>query len=360
MSDKAYLILADGSVFEGTARGAKGTSVGELIFDTGMSGYQEVLTDPTFAGQIVMMTYPLIGNCGVNDEDNEADVSYLKGLVVKELVDLPNNYRMQGTINDFLIQKNIIAIEGTDTREITRILRSKGVMNAVITTEELSFEDVKEKIASYKIEGMVEKTTSDKIYKQGDGKFSVALLDLGQKKSFINSLNKRGASVTVYPASTPAEVILNAGHDGVLISSGAGNPCDCEFQIKTVKQLLEAKIPMLGISMGHQLIALASGAKTYKLPYGHHGANHPVFDSAKNKTFITAQNHGYAVDGSTVNESIAEISHINKNDNTVEGLRFKNAPVISVQFSPEGSPGPRETKYIFDDFILMLGGKANA
>ncbi len=360
MSDKAYLILADGSVFEGRACGACGTSVGELIFDTGMSGYQEVLADPAFAGQIVMFTYPLIGNCGTNNEDCESDTSYLRGLVVKELIDYPNNYRMKGIIGDYLKEQNIVAIEGVDTRAITRKLRSAGVMNAVVTTEELTYEDVKDKLESYKITGMVEETSCKEIYKKGDGKLSVGLIDYGQKESFIDALTSRGASVTVYPATTEADVILNANHDGILLSNGAGDPAECKKQIEVIKALAESKIPMFGICLGHQLLALAHGAKTTKLTYGHHGANHPVKDVEKGKTYIVAQNHGYVVDKASLKADVMEISHINLNDDTIEGLRYKNLPFISVQFHPNGCPGPKETEFLFDEFVKMMGGKENA
>lgn len=360
MSDKAYLILADGSVFEGRSVGAKGTSVGELIFDTGMSGYQEALSDPSFSGQIIMFTYPLIGNCGINDEDSESSVSHIRGLVVKELVNFGSNYRMKGTIGDYLKEQNIVAIEGVDTRAITRKLRDEGVMNAVVTTEKLTFDDVKDELKAYKITGMVEKTSCKEIFTEGSGKLSVGLIDYGQKKSFIESLVKRGASVTVYPADTSAETILSAKHDGIMLSNGAGDPAECEKQIETVKKLIDAKIPMFGVCLGHQLLALAHGFKTYKLPYGHHGGNHPVTDTAKGKTYITAQNHGYAVCADSVSSSVAEISHTNLNDGTVEGLRYKNAPIFSVQFHPDGCPGPKETAYLFDEFISVMGGNKDA
>lgn len=360
MTEKAYLILADGSVFTGRAVGAKGTSVGELIFDTGMSGYQEALSDPSFYGQIVMFTYPLIGNCGINDEDSESDKSYLRGIVVKELVNFGNNYRMKGTIGDYLEKQNIIAIEGVDTRAITRKLRDNGTMNAVITTEELTFSDVKDKLCEYKITGAVEETSCKEIYKVGEGKLSVGLIDYGQKKAFIESLVKRGVSVTVYPESTDADTILKAKHNGIMLSNGAGDPAILTKQIETVKKLADAKIPMFGVSLGHQILALANGFKTYKLSYGHHGGNHPVTDLAKGKTYITAQNHGYAVCSDSVDTSIAEISYKNLNDNTVEGLKYKNTPAFSVQFAPDGCPGPKETAYLFDEFVSLMGGKKNA
>lgn len=360
MSDKAYLILADGTTFTGTACGAKGTSVGELIFDTGMSGYQEVLSDASFYGQIVMFTYPLIGNCGVNDEDCECENSYVRGLVVKELIDYPNNYRMTGKIGDYLKKQNIVAIEGVDTRAITRKLRDSGVMNAVITTEELTFADVKEKIAEFKIENAVLETSCKEIYKASGGELSVGLIDYGQKQSFIDALAERGASVTVYPADTDSETILKAGHAGIVLSNGAGNPADLTAQIETVKKLVESKIPMFGICLGHQLLALACGAKTYKLTYGHHGANHPVKDVLSGKTYICAQNHGYAVDEASLSGTDLEVSHTNLNDGTVEGLKAKNAPLFSVQFHPNGCPGPKETAFLFDEFVKMMGGNKNA
>lgn len=360
MSDKAYLILADGTVFEGRSCGASGTAVGELIFDTSMSGYQEALSDPTFAGQIVMMTYPLIGNCGVNDEDNESDENYLHALVVKELVSYPNNFRMSGNLLDYLKEKNIIAIEGVDTRAITKKLRDEGVMNAVVSTEYKTFDEVKDIISSYKLPDVLLKASTKEIFKVEGDSLSVGLIDYGQKKSFIESLTSRGVSVTVYPASTPADVILDAKHDGLFLSSGAGDPLAFTFQIETIKKLCQAKIPTFAVSLGHQILALANNMTTYKLTYGHHGANHPVKDLAKDKTYITAQNHGYAVCEKSVDASICAVSHTNLNDGTVEGITYKNAPFFSVQFLPEGAPGPKETAYLFDEFIAMMGGKKNA
>lgn len=355
---KAYLVLEDGSVFEGESYGAEGETIGEIVFATGMVGYQEELTDPSFAGLIVMLTYPLIGNYGTNDEDNESEQPSVKGFIIKEPASLPNNFRCQETLEHYLQKHNIITITGIDTRALTRKIRSEGTMNGMITTDEnFDFEARKEEIRAYKVGKVVEQVSSKKAWTSGDGALKVALMDFGTKRSIVHSLTKRGCTVTVYPATTSAEEVLATKPDGIMLSNGPGDPMECPEQIETVKKLLASKIPLFGICLGHQLCALALGAKTEKLKFGHRGANHPVKDLSVDRTYITSQNHGFAVKADSIDPDIAEVSHINMNDGTVEGLRLMQQPAFTVQFHPEASPGPQDTEYLFDRFIEMMGGK---
>lgn len=354
---KAYLVLEDGTVFEGESYGAEGETIGEIVFATGMVGYQEELTDPSFAGQIVMLTYPLIGNYGTNDEDNESEKPVVKGFIIKEPASLPNNFRCQDTLESFLKMHNIITITGIDTRALTQKIRSEGTMNGMITTDEnYDFAARKDEIKAYRVGPVVEQVSCKQPWTEGSGKYKVALMDFGAKRNIVRSLAKRGCTVTVYPAATKAEEILAAKPDGIMLSNGPGDPMDCPKQIETVRKLLSSKIPLFGICLGHQLCALAIGAKTEKLKFGHRGANQPVKDLSADRTYITSQNHGFAVKADTLDTSIAEISHINMNDGTAEGMRFKNQPAFTVQFHPEASPGPHDTESLFDRFIEMMGG----
>lgn len=353
---KAYLILADGTVFTGESIGKTGTAIGEIVFNTSMTGYQEVLTDPSYAGQIVTMTYPMIGNYGVNDEDNESDKSYVKGFVVRQAAENPNNYRCSKTIEEYLKNNNIVGIQGIDTRQLTVKIRSMGAINAMITTQEVSFDSVCDKIRAYRITNPVDTVTGQEIktYDVG-GKCNVALIDLGLKKNIIRSLLKRDVNVTVYPAETDANTILNSRPDGIMLSNGPGDPTDCKVQIETIKSLINSGVPIFGICLGHQLTALAMGFKTEKLKFGHRGANHPVLDTDLGRTYITSQNHGYAVTKESVDPKLAYVSHINQNDGTVEGIRYKNKNIFTVQFHPEAAPGPMDTAYLFDEFVKVMG-----
>lgn len=358
---KAYLILADKSVYEGESLGVLGTTVGELVFNTGMTGYQEVLTDPSYYGQLVMMTYPMIGNYGVNDGDFEADRSYVRGFVVKEAAEKPNNYRVSRTIGEYLKDSGITAISGVDTRAVTVKLRKCGTMNAVISTEYQSYEEAAQLLEGYKITDAVENASCRRIRTYGEKEaLQAALLDLGLKKNIIRSLLKRGIGVTVFPADTCAEDILKINPDGIMLSNGPGNPADCKKQIDTIRRLAEADIPIFGICLGHQLTALAMGASTEKLRFGHRGANHPVRDLETGRTYITSQNHGYAVSENSLDPSIGKISHINQNDGTVEGITYHNKRIFTVQFHPEASPGPQDTAYLFDKFKAMMEEKQHA
>ena len=354
---KATLILENGSIFCGTSMGSAADCICEMVFNTSMAGYQEILTDPSYAGQGVVMTYPLIGNYGVNSEDSESRNPWAAAMIVRRLSPRGSNFRNEGTLDDYLKAHRITGICGVDTRAITRMLRDQGTMNGMITVEETA--DLEQKlrmIRAYRVQGTVEKTTRSRVQVYpGDGP-RVALLDLGVKENMIRSLQNRGCEVTVFPAHTPAEVILEGGFDGVMLSNGPGDPADNVEIIGEVKKLYEADIPIFAVCLGHQLMALATGATTEKLKYGHRGGNHPVRDMAEGRVFITSQNHGYVVKAESVNPDVAEISHVNVNDGTVEGLRYRNGRVFTVQFHPEASPGPRDTGYLFDRFIENMKG----
>ena len=355
---RAILALEDGTIFEGESRGATGEVIGEIVFSTGMTGYQEDLTDPSFAGLILTLTFPLIGNYGVNAEDDETEKPFVKGFIIKELCDLPNNFRCEDTLEHYLIKNNIIAITGIDTRALTKKLRVGGTLNGMISTDpDFNFEKKKEEIKACRVGKVVEMVSCKEKRVEGDGKYRVAMLDLGLKRNIIRSLVERDCTVTVYPATTPAAEILAEKPDGIMLTNGPGDPKDCPDQIETVKKLLDSKIPLFGICLGHQLAALAAGGSTEKLKFGHRGANHPVKDLSIDRTYITSQNHGYAVLGDSLDKTVCEVSHINMNDGTVEGIRYLDRPAFTVQFHPEAAPGPKDTEYLFDRFIAMMGGK---
>jgi len=351
---KAILLLEDGTMFEGESIGATGTTVGEVVFNTSMTGYQEILTDPSYAGQIVTMTYPLIGNYGVNDDDNESSRPWAKGFIVRELCDEPSNWRSKRTLNDFLVEHGIVGLQGIDTRALTRILRESGTMNGVISTDpDFKPEEWMPVIRGYTIVKPVDEvTTREKIHIAGTG-MKVALMDYGTKANIIRSLVERNCDITVFPASATAEEVLAINPDGIVLSNGPGDPKDCEFQIKVIRDLLGKK-PIFGVCLGHQLVALAYGGETAKLKYGHRGGNHPVKDLEKDRTYITSQNHGYVVLAESLDSSKAMVSHINMNDGTVEGIRYLDTPTFTVQFHPEASPGPEDTRYIFNGFVNTM------
>lgn len=343
----AKLILENGMTFEGKAFGCLKDSVGEVVFTTGMTGYQEVLTDPSYYGQIVTMTYPLIGNYGINLEDMESKSPKVKGFIVREKCNLPNNFRCELELDDFLKQNKIIGLEGIDTRALTKVLRNKGTMKGIIVTDEMDEETIQEKIKNFSNEGAVMKVTTDNTYEiEGKGKH-VAVIDFGIKQNIINCFKKRGCKLTVFRADVSAEEVLAVNPDLVFLSNGPGNPAELTDVIENIKKLIGKK-PMVGICLGHQLLALALGGKTTKLKFGHRGCNHPVKDLDDDKVTITSQNHGYVVE--TLPDDV-EVTHININDGTVEGLRHKELPIFSVQFHPEASAGPRDSEYIFDKFL---------
>ena len=354
---KAFLILEDGTVFTGTSIGSTRDMISEIVFNTSMTGYLEVLTDPSYAGQAVVMTYPLIGNYGITP-DMESLKAWPDGYIVRELSRMPSNFRCEGTIQDFLKKYDIPGIAGVDTRALTKILREKGTMNGMITTNEnYDLDEVISKLKNYKVEGVVSKVTCEEKYVlEGKGK-KVALLDLGAKKNIAKSLNDRGCEVTVYPADTTADEIIASNPDGIMLSNGPGDPAECTSIIKEIKKLYETDIPIFAICLGHQLMALATGGTTYKLKYGHRGGNHPVKDLQTGRVYISSQNHGYVVDEDKINPNVAVPAFKNVNDGTNEGLAYVGKNIFTVQFHPEACPGPQDSGYLFDRFIKMMGGE---
>lgn len=357
---KATLILANGSVFHGKSIGASSDRVCEMVFNTSMTGYQEILTDPSYAGQGIVMSYPLIGNYGVNHEDNESGRPWAEAFVVRHLSPKGSNFRCEGTLGDYLKEHDIVGIEGVDTRALTRILRSQGTMNGMITcAEHFNVHEVMQKLADYRVSGTVERVTraEKEIFPAvGEQRFRVALMDFGVKQNMIGCLCRRGCEVTVYPAHTAAAEILAGGFDGVMLSNGPGDPADNVYIIREIRALYESDLPIFAVCLGHQLLALATGATTHKMTFGHRGGNHPVKDLEAGRCFITSQNHGYVVDADAVDPNVAEVSHINVNDGTVEGLKYKRPNCFTVQFHPEASPGPEDTEYLFDRFVASMGG----
>ena len=344
---KAKLILENGTIFEGTAFGYLEESVGEVVFNTGMTGYQEVLTDPSYYGQIVTMTYPLIGNYGINIEDTESKSIKVKGFIVREKCSSPSNFRCEFQLEDYLKQNKIIGLEGIDTRALTKMLRNNGTMKGIITLEELGLEDVQEKLQSFSNEYAV-KSVSTGVVKQveGAGKH-VAILDFGIKQNIVRNFVKRGCKVSVFPYHASSDEVLAVNPDLIFLSNGPGNPEDLPESIENIKNLIGKK-PIVGICLGHQLLALSLGGKTSKLKFGHRGSNHPVKDLEENRVHITSQNHGYVVE--QLPEEF-EVTHVNLNDGTIEGMKHKTLPIYSVQFHPEACPGPKDSEYIFDKFM---------
>ncbi len=352
---KAYLILEDGTVFTGVSIGSAREVISEIVFNTSMTGYLEVLTDPSYAGQAVVMTYPLIGNYGICREDMESVKPWPDGYIVRELSRMPSNFRSEDTIQHFLEENDIPGICGIDTRALTKILREKGTMNGMITTKE--YQDLSEPIArmkEYCVTGVVKATTTKETYMlPGEGK-KVALLDLGAKRNIARSLNERGCQVTVYPADTPAEEILASNPDGIMLSNGPGDPAENVEIIREIRKLYESNVPIFAICLGHQLMALATGASTYKLKYGHRGGNHPVKDLETGRVYISSQNHGYAVDAESLDPNVAKPAFVNVNDGTNEGLKYVGKNIFTVQYHPEACPGPQDSSYLFDRFLKMM------
>lgn len=350
-----YLVLENGEVFEGERIGYTVDTACEVVFNTAMAGYIETFTDPSYAGQGIVMTYPLIGNYGVIPEDYESDGIYAKAIFIHELAEFESNFRTKFNLEKFLRDYKIPGLTNVNTRKLTKILRDTGTMRGYITSNISNMNEIMEKIKEYQIGKIVDKITCNQITTYGKGKeIKVALMDYGLKHNIVNSLLKRGAEVTIFPADTPAEKVLAMKPDGIMLSNGPGDPKDCEVQIRNVKKLYDSNVPILGICLGHQLMGLANGAKTAKLKYGHRGPNHPVKDLREDRVHITSQNHGYYIVEGSVDSRIAEVSHINLNDGTVEGLRYKGKNIFTVQFHPEACPGPEDTAYIFDEFIDMI------
>jgi len=401
---KAFLILEDGTVFEGKHIGADKDVVSEIVFNTSMAGYTEVFTDPSYAGQSVCMTYPLIGNYGVCLDDMESDKIWVDAVIVRELSHIPSNFRCDMSIQEFLEKYDIPGIEGIDTRKLVRILREKGTMNGFITTNEnLKFEDIKDRLHAYTTGDVVSKVSCKEkkflkgvtdiaengplsgsasfneddykeslkgdlskrekkpaIVKELNGKgLKIALLDFGAKRNIAASLASRGCDVTIYPSDTTAEEILKDAPDGIMLSNGPGDPKECTQIIKEIKKLYDSELPIFAICLGHQLMALATGADTFKMKYGHRGGNHPVKDLSNNRVYISSQNHGYVVDMDKLDPNVAKPAFINVNDGTNEGLSYVGKNIFTVQFHPEACPGPQDSSYLFDRFISMIreGGK---
>lgn len=390
---KAFLLLEDGTVFSGTHIGADKDVISEIVFNTSMAGYLEVLTDPSYAGQAVCMTYPLIGNYGVCKDDMESSKPWPDGLIVRELSRIPSNFRMDYSIQEFLEQNDVPGIAGIDTRALTKILREKGTMNGMITTNEnYILDEVIPKLKAYTTGKVVEKVTCSEKYEitaskeltdngpisglavfnkedfeagkretrpsmvheiNGAG-LKVALMDFGAKANIAHSLAQRGCNVTVYPALTKAEEIIADAPDGIMLSNGPGDPKECTSIIKEIHKLYETDIPIFAICLGHQLMALATGADTYKLKYGHRGGNHPVKDLQTGKVYISSQNHGYVVDMDKLDPKVAVPAFVNVNDGTNEGLSYSGKNIFTVQYHPEACPGPQDSGYLFDRFIEMM------
>ncbi len=367
---KALLALEDGTVFEGFSFGAEGETGGEVVFNTAMTGYQEIITDPSYKGQIVTMTYPLIGNYGVNPEDVESSKPWIEGFVVKELSRIVSNWRATESLDSYLRRHNVIGIQGIDTRELTKRLRDVGSQMGVISTVDLDPESlVKKARALPGIEGrdLVQDVTCRAPYEWNEGEWTleggykkghvkpgyhVVVYDFGVKYNILRLLVEEGFKVTVVPASTSADDVLGLDPDGVFLSNGPGDPAPVSYAIDNVKRLL-GRVPICGICLGHQIIGLALGGRTYKLKFGHHGANHPVKDLTTGRIEITSQNHNFAVDADSLGQDV-EVTHLNLNDHTVEGLRHRSLPVFSVQFHPEASPGPHDSRGIFSRFAQLI------
>ncbi len=354
---RALLALEDGTVFEGESLGAEGRAYGEVVFNTGMTGYQEILTDPSYAGQIVCLTYPLVGNYGINEEDFESRRVQVEGFVVREAEELPSNWRSGATLDGFLKGKGVVGIQGVDTRALTRCLRARGVMMGAISTDEAPGE-ILDRIKSsptYAGLDLVRRVTTEQSYEwpfEGEPKHRVALLDCGVKYNIMRSLASLGCQTTVFPCTARAEEILERDPDGIMLSPGPGDPALLGYVVDTVKQLVGKK-PIMGVCLGNQLLGYAFGGRTFKLKFGHRGANHPVKDLHTERVYITSQNHGYALDPDALSGGM-EVAHVNLNDGTVEGLRHRELPVFSIQYHPEASPGPMDSQYFFRQFVEMM------
>ncbi len=360
MSTKAILVLSDGTVYRGDAFGAGTSAFGEIIFITSMTGYQEMLTDPSFAGQIVVPTYPLIGNYGINVDDVESAKIQVRGFVVREYCPAPSNRRSRGTLEDYLKKANIPGLSGIDTRSLTRHIRSRGVMMGILTsdlTESEALHQLKQ-MPDYGVTDFVREVSVGEAFQwqaaqdQQGYKYNIVIIDMGLRFNIARILSHLGCRVTVVPSTLSPLDILAMQPEGIVLSPGPGNPALLDYAIENIKGLLDKK-PILGICLGHQLIGRAFGADTFKLKFGHRGANHPVCDLATGKVHITSQNHGYAIDADTLKGGL-QVSHINLNDGTIEGLKHNSLPIISIQYHAEGSPGPQDNTYIFDRFLQMI------
>ena len=357
----AVLALEDGTTFSGEAFGAPGEAVGEVVFNTSMTGYQEILTDPSYTGQLVAMTYPLIGNYGVNAEDVESDAPHAQGFIVKELSRIASNWRGETTLGDWLAQRRVVGIQGIDTRALTRLLRIKGALKGVLSTEDLDAARLVRKAKDSP--GLVGRDLVKEVscrtpfaWHPPEGtpeKFHVVAIDCGTKRNIFRTLSQAGCRVTVVPADTTAAQILDQRPDGLFLSNGPGDPEGVPYVIEAVRGCV-GRLPIFGICLGHQILGLALGGRTYKLKFGHHGGNHPVLDLTTRKVEITAQNHGFAVDVASIPGDQVELTHVNLYDQTVEGMRHKTLPIFSVQYHPEAAPGPHDAHHLFDRFLTLM------
>jgi carbamoyl-phosphate synthase small subunit len=370
--DKAALVLADGTVFHGRSIGARGASVGEVVFNTAMTGYQEILTDPSYCRQIVTLTYPHIGNTGVNDEDQESPKVYAEGLIVRDVPRLLSSWRSQGDLVSYLQKNSIVGIADLDTRKLTRILREKGAQNGCLVAGDVDAEEALKKAKAFPGLGgmdLAKVVTTAKAYEWNEGgwelgkgyrktqnpRFHVVAFDYGIKRNILRMLADRSMRITVVPAQTPAREVLKMKPDGVFLANGPGDPEPCDYAIEAIGEILDAtRIPVFGICLGHQLMGLASGAKTMKMKFGHHGANHPVKDLDTGQVVITSQNHGFAVDPATVPSNLRP-THVSLFDGSLQGLARTDRPAFCFQGHPEASPGPRDIGYLFDRFAKMIG-----
>lgn len=358
---RAYLLLENGMVFEGEGFGAAGTRVGELVFTTGMTGCAESLTDPSYRGQLITFTFPMVGNYGICYEDRESPHIHARAVVVREYCPQPSNFRAEVDVDTFLREEGVCGICGVDTRRITQLIRDKGVMNAAVTNTEPD-DALLELVRAHRVSGVVDEVTVKEpvlLAPRGEARHSVALLDFGYKRSIADCLTARGCAVTLYPAKTPAEQIIAAGHDGVMLSNGPGDPTDNQYSIEQIKILMDA-LPTFGICLGHQMMALAAGARTRKMKFGHRGANQPAKDLKTGRVYVTSQNHGYAVDNASLPGSGAVMRFVNVNDGSCEGLDYPGKRAFSLQFHPEAHGGPLDCSGMFERFISMMGGGENA
>jgi carbamoyl-phosphate synthase small subunit len=351
---KAIILLEDGTIIEGNSIGAEKTAYGEIVFNTGMTGYQEVLTDPSYGGQVVVMTYPLIGNYGTNPEDTESDNIHLSGFIIKEYCEDCSNWKSTQNLKTYLKENNIFAIANVDTRMLTKKIRSHGAMNCLMTTEEIT-EDLKNSLKNFKFPSDIVSQVSRKsqLNIENNGTKKIGIIDLGLKQGIIKHFVKQECNVTVFPWDVSEKEILNANLDAVLFSNGPGDPKDVKQTIKTAENLI-GKLPIFGICLGHQILCLALGGDTYKMKFGHRGSNHPVINLQTNKVLITSQNHGYAVLEDSMDKN-TQITYKNINDGTVEGFSHPNLNIHTVQFHPEAGPGPADANFIFKDWLNLLG-----
>lgn len=355
---KATLLLEDGTIYEGKSFGAQGTKFGELVFNTSMTGYQEILTDPSYAGQIITMTYPEIGNYGINKDDFESERPAALGFIVKNDCEKDSHYKSEQTLSQYLKRNGIIGISQIDTRALTRKIREFGSMNALVTTEDVTNE-LRQQLLDFRPDKEIVRTVTRKsVEKMPNNGIKMAFIDYGAKGNIIENLYKKGCDLTIYPADVEAETILAGGFDAVFLSNGPGDPQDVKYAISTVKDLA-GKLPIFGICLGHQILSIVLGAKTYKLKYGHRGGNHPVINLQTQKVIMTSQNHSYAVDESTLPHN-AVVTHKNLNDGTIEGLSYPVLNIESVQFHPEAAPGPMDANEIFDGWIQKINSKKNS